>query len=45
MTEENKNMLLAMIKGLTKEKGGQLYTEKYIDEAGIKTLTNFIKSM
>lgn len=45
MTEEKKNILLAMIRGLTKQKGGQLYTEKYIDEAGIKTLIDFIKSM
>lgn len=45
MTEEKKNMLLALIKGLVKQKGGQLYTEKYIDEAGIKILTDYIKSM
>lgn len=45
MTEEKKNILIAIIKGLIKQKGGQLYTEKYIDEVGIKTLIDFIKSM
>lgn len=44
MNESTKQTLLALIKGITKNKGNQYYTEEYIDEKGIEILKNFIKN-
>ena len=44
MDEQAKNVLIAMIKGLSQEKGNQYYSEKIINEKGIETLIQFIKN-
>lgn len=46
MNEQTKETLLALIKGLTKIRGGNQYYDgdKVIDEAGIEILENFIKN-
>jgi hypothetical protein len=44
MTQHEKDVLLALIDGLTKEKGNQYYTEKYLGEKDIETLKTFIKN-
>lgn len=47
MNEQNKQMLLALIEGLTKSRNGsQFYTgEKYIDENGLKILKKTISNL
>lgn len=44
MTQHEKDVLLALIDGLTKTKGNQYYTEEYLGENDIKTLKTFIKN-
>lgn len=44
MSEQMKDTLIALIKGLSIETGNQYYSSKKIDEKGIETLISFIKN-
>ena len=44
MTQHEKDVLLALIDGLTKTKGNQYYSEEYLGEKDIETLKTFIKN-
>ena len=44
MDSQAKRCLIAMINGLAQDVGNQYYSERRINEEGIKTLINFIKN-